>query len=139
MADVRQTDGRRLKRLRRRALPRPMRGGPLAGIPATVLTAVEARVLAYIDRHQVEFGRPPRVREICRALGWSSPNAAHSVINRLREKGFVESEWHKTATYRVVRRRDGFRELVAGEWVPVRFVTSGGERFEFSPLAPGGE
>jgi len=53
------------------------------------LTQVQAMVLKYIKRSQVERQCPPSRTEIARHFGWASANAAQDVLKALERKGYV--------------------------------------------------
>lgn len=52
------------------------------------LTSVQQEALEAYRRLCDRKGEPPTVRELGEALG-KSPNAAHALIQRLREKGYL--------------------------------------------------
>jgi|APDOM4702015159_1054818.scaffolds.fasta_scaffold26503_1 SOS-response transcriptional repressor LexA len=57
--------------------------------PNTELTTAQKQALVAYRRHCDEHdGEPPTVRWLADALG-KSPNAAHQLIQRLREKGYL--------------------------------------------------
>lgn len=49
----------------------------------------EQLVYEYIRNQIEQMGYPPSVREICAAVGLSSPSTAHGYIKRLVEKGLI--------------------------------------------------
>lgn len=87
------------------------------------LSAEQAAVLAAFDRLAHAAGRPPTVRELCRAVG-RSLNSVQPALVRLARRGFLRRHLRYAARqWRVVRRRDGDRFLIAGEWY--RFIPAG--------------
>jgi repressor LexA len=56
---------------------------------ADELTARQAEVLRAIARHYREHGVPPTVREVCEAMGFSSPNALSCHLEALARKGAI--------------------------------------------------
>ena len=54
------------------------------------LTARQEEVLAFIRDCLVENGMPPTRAEICKALGFASPNAAEDHLRALARKGAIE-------------------------------------------------
>lgn len=52
------------------------------------LTTVQEEALAAYRKLSDKKGEPPTVRELADALG-KSPNAAHALIGKLREKGYL--------------------------------------------------
>ena len=53
------------------------------------LTAMQKRVLEFMETYAEEHGRPPTVRETCRAFGIRSPNGIAVHIAALEKKGFL--------------------------------------------------
>ena len=49
----------------------------------------EQLVYEYIRTQIEQMGYPPSIREICAAVGLSSPSTVHGYIKRLAEKGLI--------------------------------------------------
>lgn len=96
----------------------------------SVLTEKQAEVLAFIDGYICEHQRPPSLRQVAEAFGWSSPTQATLThIAPLRKKGFLDMEPFQAKTLRVLKHRDGNRVLIKGqwfEWMPEPEVVSDG-------------
>lgn len=56
----------------------------------TPLTPRQAEILRLISEHAETHGFPPTRSEICRALGFRSPNAAEEHLQALARKGVIE-------------------------------------------------
>jgi repressor LexA len=56
----------------------------------TPLTPRQAEILRLISEHAETHGFPPTRNEICRALGFKSPNAAEEHLQALARKGVIE-------------------------------------------------
>src|SRR3970040_1213014 len=54
------------------------------------LTPRQAQILRLIREHLAGSGFPPTRAEICRAMGFSSPNAAEDHLRALERKGAIE-------------------------------------------------
>lgn len=54
------------------------------------LTPRQAEVLEFIRTHTTSSGYPPTRAEICRAMGFRSPNAAEEHLRALARKGVIE-------------------------------------------------
>jgi repressor LexA len=54
------------------------------------LTARQAEILRLIRDHLAQSGFPPTRAEICRAMGFRSPNAAEEHLRALERKGAIE-------------------------------------------------
>lgn len=56
------------------------------------LTKRQNDILIFIKQYIVEYGYPPTVREIGKALGISSPATIHVHLTKLTEKGVIKKE-----------------------------------------------
>lgn len=56
------------------------------------LTKRQEDILKYIKEYIVSHGYPPTIREICKAMGVSSPATVHAHLNNLEAKGFIKKE-----------------------------------------------
>lgn len=66
----------------------------------------EQLVYEYICRQIAGVGYPPSVREICSAVGLSSPSTVHGYIRRLEEKGLILRDSAKKRAIRLPERTD---------------------------------
>ena len=56
------------------------------------LTNRQDEILTYIKEYVVSNGYPPTVREICAAIGVSSPATVHAHLQNLENKGMIKKE-----------------------------------------------
>lgn len=56
------------------------------------LTNRQEEILTFIKEYIVNHGYPPTIREICKAMGVSSPATVHAHLNNLEKKGFIKKE-----------------------------------------------
>ncbi len=56
------------------------------------LTKRQDEILTYIKEYVVNNGYPPTVREICAAIGVSSPATVHAHLQNLENKGMIKKE-----------------------------------------------
>jgi len=71
-----------------------------------MLTARQQQVLEYIRETIGRRGYPPSVREICEAVGLSSPSTVHSHLNSLVEAGAIERDPAKPRAIKIVEEAD---------------------------------
>ena len=60
------------------------------------LTAKQQQIYDYIVEFTAERGYPPAIREICAAVGLSSPSSVHAHLKTLRELGYITKDDRKT-------------------------------------------
>lgn len=60
------------------------------------LSEKQKRILEYIAEATAAQGYPPSVREIGKHVGLSSSSSVHAQLTKLREKGYLEKDDHKT-------------------------------------------
>lgn len=71
------------------------------------LVKKEREVYEYIKRQIDEAGYPPSVREICNAVGLSSPSTVHRYINSLEEKGYIIKADSKKRAIKLAKQENG--------------------------------
>ena len=82
----------------------------------------EKEIYEYIKQQIDEAGYPPSVREICNAVGLSSPSTVHRYINNLEEKGYIIKADSKKRAIKLAKQENGVDVLS----VPVvGFVAAG--------------
>lgn len=59
------------------------------------MTAKQKEILEYIEKHVMEKGYPPSVREICEAVGLKSTSTVHGHLQRLERKGIIRRDQTK--------------------------------------------
>ncbi len=62
----------------------------------------EEELLNYIKNHQEEFGYPPTVREMCRAIKVSSTSTISYYLNKLENDGLIKKSPNKNRALEVV-------------------------------------
>lgn len=76
------------------------------------ITKRQQAVLDDIEKHIIEKGYGPTVREVCEDLGLSSPSTVHVHLKALEEKGFIKRDPLKSRsislTYAVEEAVDAF-------------------------------
>lgn len=86
------------------------------------LVKKEKEIYEYIKQQIDEDGYPPSVREICNAVGLSSPSTVHRYINSLEEKGYIIKADSKKRAIKLAKQENGVDVLS----VPVvGFVAAG--------------
>lgn len=63
----------------------------------------ERAILKYIEKHVMNYGYPPSVREIGKAVGLKSTATVHGYIASLEKKGFVKKESQKGRTLKLLK------------------------------------
>ena len=71
------------------------------------LVKKEKEVYEFIKRQIDEEGYPPSVREICTAVGLSSPSTVHRYINSLEEKGYIIKDGLKKRAIKLPKQENG--------------------------------
>jgi len=71
-----------------------------------MLTARQQQVLEFIRETIEQRGYPPSVREICEAVGLSSPSTVHSHLNSLVDAGAIEKDPAKPRAIKIVEEAD---------------------------------
>lgn len=74
--------------------------GRKRGYPETMCDH-EVAILDYIKKVISEYGYPPSVREICRAVGLKSTSSVHMYLARLADRGEISKDSLKTRALRV--------------------------------------
>ena len=66
----------------------------------------EQRIYDYIRSYIREAGYPPSVREICEAVGLSSPSTVHGYLKRLEQKGWIIKDDLKKRAIRLPEEKE---------------------------------
>ncbi len=61
----------------------------------------EQEILDFINEQVRKKGYPPSIREICVAVGLSSPSTVHTYLKKLEEKGLLVKDGSKTRAIRL--------------------------------------
>lgn len=75
-------------------------------------TARQLDVLRWVAKYIADKGYSPTNRDVCRAFGFKSPNAAQVHLNPLRKRGLIT--WHEFRS-RTIRLTPAGLELVGGD------------------------
>ncbi len=59
------------------------------------LTNKQLQILNFLKEYMVSHGYPPTIREICKAIGTSSPATVHAHLHNLQKKGVIRMEQAK--------------------------------------------
>lgn len=98
------------------------------------LTARQQQILHMIREFMADSGFPPTRAEICRAMGFSSPNAAEEHLRTLERKGAIEM---LAGASRGIRLKEGLGLPLVGRVAagsPILATENIETRFQFDPL-----
>ncbi len=70
------------------------------------LTPKQEEVFTFIKKYLAQHGYPPAVREICKALGLSSPATVQAHINHLKEAGVIRNSSNKFRTIELLTENE---------------------------------
>lgn len=70
------------------------------------LTKKQEEVFNFIKKYSAEHGFPPAVREICQALGLSSPATVQAHINHLKDAGVIRNSSNKFRTIEILTENE---------------------------------
>jgi repressor LexA len=68
-----------------------------------MLTRRQAECLRFIESFIAEWSHAPTMREIAAALGVKLPCSAHHLVRGLRIKGYIEVDFHRSRSIKVIR------------------------------------
>ncbi len=63
--------------------------------PGDPLTAKQQKVYTFIERYAAQHGRPPTIRDICKAFDIRSPNGAYCHLKALEQKGLITRDGNR--------------------------------------------
>lgn len=92
------------------------------------LTKKQQQVYDYIRQRVKEQGYPPAVREICEAVGLSSPSSVHAHLESLEKKGYIRRTPIKPRAIEIVEpgeKEDEIKSKV--DFVPIIGTVTAGE------------
>ena len=72
----------------------------------------EEELLNFIRNHQEEFGYPPTVREMCRAIKVSSTSTISYYLNKLENNGLIKKSPNKNRALEIVGETINFSDYV---------------------------
>ncbi len=62
----------------------------------------QKKIIDFVNRHSVEKGYPPSVREICQAVGFKSTSTVHAYIKKLEEEGQIAKDATKPRALKIL-------------------------------------
>ena len=80
------------------------------------LTKQQSKVLACVEVYLNKTGFPPTRAEICKELGFKSPNAAEMHLRALEKKGYITIQSGSSRGISVVRSQQSFEQ--SGDQIP---------------------
>ena len=88
------------------------------------LTKQQSKVLACVEVYLNKTGFPPTRAEICKELGFKSPNAAEMHLRALEKKGYITIQSGSSRGISVVRSQQSFEQ--SGDQIPVIGLVAAG-------------
>ena len=88
------------------------------------LTKQQSKVLACVEVYLNKTGFPPTRAEICKELGFKSPNAAEMHLRALEKKGYISIQSGSSRGISIVKSQQSFESI--GEEMPVIGLVAAG-------------
>ena len=88
------------------------------------LTKQQSKVLACVEVYLNKTGFPPTRAEICKELGFKSPNAAEMHLRALEKKGYIAIQSGSSRGISIVKSQQSFKS--AGDQMPVIGLVAAG-------------
>ncbi len=88
------------------------------------LTKQQSKVLACVEVYLNKTGFPPTRAEICKELGFKSPNAAQMHISALEKKGYIAKQSGSSRGISIIKSQQSFEP--AGDLMPVIGLVAAG-------------
>ena len=88
------------------------------------LTKQQSKVLACVEVYLNKTGFPPTRAEICKELGFKSPNAAEMHLRALEKKGYITIQSGSSRGISVIRSQQSFEQ--SGDQIPVIGLVAAG-------------
>jgi repressor LexA len=88
------------------------------------LTKQQTKVLACVEVYLNKTGFPPTRAEICKELGFKSPNAAEMHLRALEKKGYISIQSGSSRGISIVKSQQSFEQT--GEQMPVIGLVAAG-------------
>ena len=88
------------------------------------LTKQQLKVLAFVEVYLNKTGFPPTRAEICKELGFKSPNAAEMHLRALEKKGYIAIQSGSSRGISIVKSQQSFKS--AGDQMPVIGLVAAG-------------
>ena len=88
------------------------------------LTKQQSKVLACVEDYLNKTGFPPTRAEICKELGFKSPNAAEMHLRALEKKGYISIQSGSSRGISIVKSQQSFEQI--GDQIPVIGLVAAG-------------
>ena len=88
------------------------------------LTKQQLKVLACLEVYLNKSGFPPTRAEICKELGFKSPNAAEMHLRALEKKGYISIQSGSSRGISIVKSQQSFEQI--GDQIPVIGLVAAG-------------
>ena len=88
------------------------------------LTKQQSKVLACVEVYLNKTGFPPTRVEICKELGFKSPNAAEMHLRALEKKGYISIQSGSSRGISIVKSQQSFEQI--GDQMPVIGLVAAG-------------
>ncbi|MBC8221773.1 transcriptional repressor LexA [Gammaproteobacteria bacterium] len=88
------------------------------------LTKQQSKVLACVEVYLNKTGFPPTRAEICKELGFKSPNAAEMHLRALEKKGYISIQSGSSRGISIVKSQQSFEQI--GDQMPVIGLVAAG-------------
>ena len=88
------------------------------------LTKQQSKVLACVEVYLNKTGFPPTRAEICKELGFKSPNAAEMHLRALEKKGYISIQSGSSRGISIIKSQQSFEHI--GDQMPVIGLVAAG-------------
>ena len=88
------------------------------------LTKQQSKVLACVEVYLNNTGFPPTRAEICKELGFKSPNAAEMHLRALEKKGYISIQSGSSRGISIIKSQQSFEQI--GDQMPVIGLVAAG-------------
>ena len=88
------------------------------------LTKQQSKVLACVEVYLNKTGFPPTRAEICKELGFKSPNAAEMHLRALEKKGYISIQSGSSRGISIIKSQQSFK--LASDQIPVIGLVAAG-------------
>jgi repressor LexA len=88
------------------------------------LTKQQSKVLAFVEVYLNKTGFPPTRAEICKELGFKSPNAAEMHLRALEKKGYISIQSGSSRGISIIKSQQSFK--LASDQIPVIGLVAAG-------------
>ncbi|MFH1584416.1 MAG: transcriptional repressor LexA [Actinomycetota bacterium] len=86
------------------------------------LTKRQKQILDFIEEFIIKKAYPPSVREICKAVGLSSPATVQSHLDKLKTKGYIKRDPLKPRTIEIMSPSKKYEGILGKKFVSVPIV-----------------